>query len=154
MFTLEEYFEENELDVIWSEGAIYIICFEEGLKKWKPFLKKDGYIVVSELSWIKENPPKEIKDFWESDYPGMNDIEGNLKIVEKRGYKIIDYFTIPEASWWDNYYNYLEKRISNLKEIHGDSEEWINRLNSTQKEIEMYRKYSEYYGYVFYIIQK
>ena len=97
MFTLEQYFEKSELDVIWSEGAIFIIGFEEGLKKWKPFLKKEGYMVVSEISWIKENIPKEIKEFWEADYSSMNNIEGNLKLVEQCGYKLIDYFIIPES---------------------------------------------------------
>ncbi|GGM41076.1 methyltransferase type 11 [Paraliobacillus quinghaiensis] len=154
MFNLGEYFEENELDLIWSEEAIFIIGFEEGLKKWKPFLKKDGYLVVSEVSWIEENIPKEIKDFWESDYPSIHHIEGNIELVKKCGYKLIDKFIIPESSWWDHYYIHLEKRISILREIHSDEDEWISRLDNTQKEIEMYRKYSKYYGYVFYIMQR
>lgn len=153
MFTLEKYFEKSELDVIWSEGAIFIIGFNEGLKKWKPFLKREGYLVVSEISWIKENIPNEIKEFWEEGYPSMNNIESNLKLAEQCGYKIIDYFTIPESSWWNNYYRHLEQRISILRKSHGNSEEWVNHLNNTQKEIEMYKKYSDYYGYVFYVMQ-
>ncbi|WMM26205.1 hypothetical protein RBU61_05895 [Tissierella sp. MB52-C2] len=123
MFTLEKYFEKSELDVIWSESAIFIIGFEEGLKKWKPFLKKEGHMVVSEISWIKENIPKEIKEFWEADYSSMNNIEDNLKIVEQCGYKLIDYFIIPESSWWNNYYDHLERRISILRKVHSNSEE-------------------------------
>jgi predicted RNase H-like nuclease (RuvC/YqgF family) len=83
----------------------------------------------------------------------MNNIEDNLKLVEQCGYKLIDYFIIPESSWWNNYYNHLEKRISILRKAHDNSEEWVSRLNNTQKEIEMYRKYSEYYGDVFYVMQ-
>ena len=30
-------FEDEEYDVIWSEGAIYNIGFEKGLKDWKRF---------------------------------------------------------------------------------------------------------------------
>lgn len=33
-------FEEEELDLIWSEGAIYNIGFERGLNEWRKFLKK------------------------------------------------------------------------------------------------------------------
>ena len=32
-------FKSEEFDIIWSEGAIYNIGFENGIKKWKPYLK-------------------------------------------------------------------------------------------------------------------
>ncbi|MDZ7741074.1 MAG: class I SAM-dependent methyltransferase [Bacteroidota bacterium] len=32
-------FDKDEFDLIWSEGAIYIIGFEDGVKKWKDYLK-------------------------------------------------------------------------------------------------------------------
>ena len=32
-------FEEDSLDMIWSEGAIYNIGFEKGIKLWRKFLK-------------------------------------------------------------------------------------------------------------------
>jgi SAM-dependent methyltransferase len=40
-------FDEGELDLIWSEGAIYNIGFERGLNEWRKFLKTGGYLVVS-----------------------------------------------------------------------------------------------------------
>lgn len=43
-------FEKDEFDLIWSEGAIYIIGFEEGIKKWKEYLKIGGYIALSEIT--------------------------------------------------------------------------------------------------------
>nr|WP_243687672.1 class I SAM-dependent methyltransferase [Methanobacterium formicicum] len=33
-------FQEEELDLIWSEGAIYNIGFERGLREWRKYLKK------------------------------------------------------------------------------------------------------------------
>ncbi len=35
-------FKEEELDLIWSEGAIYNIGFEKGLREWRKYLKKMG----------------------------------------------------------------------------------------------------------------
>lgn len=43
-------FQDNEFDLIWSEGAIYNIGFERGLNEWRKFLKTDGYIAVTEAS--------------------------------------------------------------------------------------------------------
>ena len=35
-------FDNEEFDIIWSEGAIYNIGFEAGIKKWKEYLKSGG----------------------------------------------------------------------------------------------------------------
>ena len=37
---LELPFAKNTFDLIWSEGAIFIIGFEKGLREWKPLIKK------------------------------------------------------------------------------------------------------------------
>ena len=48
-------FGEEELDMIWCEGAIYNIGFERGLKEWRKYLKPGGYIAVSESSWFTDD---------------------------------------------------------------------------------------------------
>lgn len=53
-------FDDEEYDILWSEGAIYNIGFESGIKNWKRFLKTNGYIAVSEITWKTKNRPKEI----------------------------------------------------------------------------------------------
>ncbi|MDO9680618.1 MAG: class I SAM-dependent methyltransferase, partial [Bacteroidales bacterium] len=57
-------FKDEELDLIWSEGAIYNIGFERGLNEWRRYLKKGGYIAVSEASWFTPERPAEIETFW------------------------------------------------------------------------------------------
>ena len=41
------------LDLIWSEGAIYNIGFEQGVRDWRPFLKEGGVLVASEREEIQ-----------------------------------------------------------------------------------------------------
>ncbi|WHY99634.1 hypothetical protein [Peribacillus simplex] len=43
-------FKTETFDLIWAEGSIYIIGFQKGLKVWKPFLNRGGYLVCSEVS--------------------------------------------------------------------------------------------------------
>ena len=50
-------FPKSTFDIIWSEGAIFIIGFKKGLYEWKPFIKPCGYLVVSELTWIRSDQP-------------------------------------------------------------------------------------------------
>ena len=55
-------FEKDSLDLIWSEGAIYNIGFERGLKEWRNYLKPGGYLAVSESVWFTDQRPAEIHD--------------------------------------------------------------------------------------------
>ena len=59
----EMVFEPNSFDVIWSEGAIYLIGFELGLAKLKEFVKPGGYVTVSEAVWLDPDPPREVVEF-------------------------------------------------------------------------------------------
>ncbi|KQL43825.1 SAM-dependent methyltransferase [Brevibacillus choshinensis] len=148
-------FEEQSMDLIWSEGAIYIIGFERGLRGWRKLLKPRGYLVlvVSELTWLKEERPSEIEAFWMENYPGIKSAVANEGIAEHAGYQLINHFTLPEAGWWE-YYRPLEQRVEMLREQFPGQVNMLDALDETQREIELYKKYSAYYGYTFYILQR
>lgn len=146
-------FAKNNFDVIWSEGAIYIIGFEKGLREWKALLKDKGYLAVTHLSWLKPEIPKEPRDFWAEHCPAITHIDENLKIATDLGYDNINHFVLPEASWWDNYYEPIERRLKVLREQYRGKTEALARIEETQSEIDLRKNYSEYYGYVFYILQ-
>jgi ubiquinone/menaquinone biosynthesis C-methylase UbiE len=147
-------FQEEELDLIWSEGAIYNIGFERGLNEWRKFLKKGGYIAVTENTWFTEERPAEIQEFWQKAYPEINTIPNKVSQMQKAGYFPIATFIVPETCWTEYYYaqvpqmqeTFLKKYIGNKA-----AEEVIA---AEQYEVELYRKYKAYYGYVFYIGKK
>jgi ubiquinone/menaquinone biosynthesis C-methylase UbiE len=151
MFNLN--YENNSFDLIWSEGAIYIIGFEKGLREWRRLLTENGYIVVSEVSWLRPHPPEELKKFWAKEYPAIRTIKENLEIARRSGYSIVSYFVLPEKSWWDNYYTPIETKLPSLKDRYRDDEEALQFIACEETEIEMFRNYLDYYGYVFYVMQ-
>ena len=151
MFKLN--YRNSSFDVIWSEGAIFIIGFEKGISEWKRLLTAKGYIAVSEVSWLKPNPPEGLRAYWEKYYPAIKTIQQNLQIIRKVGYQIINYFVLPPKSWWENYYAPIESKLPSLRSKYADNPEASSFLDEAQLEIDMFRKYSEYYGYVFYIMQ-
>ena len=151
MFALE--FEAESFDVIWSEGAIYIMGFEQGLRAWRPFLKPGGYVAVTEISWLRPDPPMEVQTFWASEYAGMRSVQENLDIIPMAGYRHVGHFVLPPSAWWENYYTPQEARIARLRDKYRDDIEAMQLLDATQLEIDLYQKYSDWYGYVFYIMQ-
>jgi SAM-dependent methyltransferase len=152
MFALD--LEPGSFDVIWSEGAIYIIGFERGLDEWKALLKPGGYIAVTELSWLRPGPPAEVQGFWDENYPAMQSVDENLAILRAADYRELGHFTLPDSSWWDDYYTPLAKRIAVLLEKYRTDQAAMSLLRESQREIDLYRRYSTWYGYVFYIMQK
>ena len=147
-------FPKSKFDVIWSEGAIYIIGFKKGLQEWGYFIKNGGYLAVSELTWLKPNPPQPVRTFWKKGYPDMKDIPSNLDVIKDKGYDVITTLPLTESAWWDDYYHPLEKRMATLKEKYKSNQTaWIV-FEEEQKEIDLYKKYSAYYGYVFYIMRR
>ena len=146
-------FKENSFDLVWSEGAIYIMGFRNGLESCKRFLKPGGYVAVSELSWYTDEPPSEPRKFWDEGYPGMKSIDQNCRVIEDIGYELITSFTLPDSAWFDGYYTPLEKRILGMREKYAGDKEAIEFLDGTQEEIDIFLEYSFSYGYVFYIMK-
>jgi ubiquinone/menaquinone biosynthesis C-methylase UbiE len=147
-------FEKEELDLIWSEGAIYNIGFERGLKEWRKFLKTGGYIAVTEASWFTEERPAEINEFWQDAYPEIDTIPNKVAQMQKAGYIPVATFILPENCWTDHFYTHQVKaQEAFLKKYTGNRtvEEFIA---SERHETQLYYKYKAYYGYVFYIGKK
>ncbi len=140
----------GELDLIWSEGAIYNIGFERGLHEWRNFLKAGGHIAVSEASWFTEERPAEIEEFWTDAYPGIDTISNKMRQMQKTGYIPIASFIIPENCWTEHFYApQVEAQKIFLKENAGSSSA-VAFIENQRRESDLYDRYKEYYGYVFY----
>jgi len=146
-------FQEEEFDLIWSEGAIYHIGFERGLNEWRRFLKQGGYIAVTENTWFTEERPAEIQEFWQKIYPEIDTIPNKVAQMQKAGYLPIASYILPETIWTDYYAWQKLRQESFLKKYKGNKtvEEFVA---SQQYEAELYYKYKAYYGYMFYIGKK
>ncbi len=147
-------FEEEEFDLIWSEGAIYNIGFERGITEWQKFLKPGGYLAVTEASWFTDSQPDEINDFWMDAYPEIDTISHKVEQLQKAGYVPVATFVLPETCWTDHFY---VKQVAAaeifLQKYRGNrmAEELVA---NERKEAEIYARYKAYYGYVFYIGKK
>lgn len=147
-------FRDEELDIIWSEGAIYNIGFERGVTEWRRFLKPGGLLVASEITWLTDSRPPELQKYWESEYPEIDAASAKIRILEKHGYAPIGYFVLPEHCWVEEYYRPLQARFDAFLNRNGNSQEAREIVAAEQREIALYERCKAYYGYGFYIARK
>ena len=150
---LEMDFKNDTFDIIWSEGALYIMGFRNGLKKCNQLLKNNGYCIVSEAVLLLPNLPKPLKEFWDETYPVILDIKHNISLIEEEGFHVVSHFTLPRSCWVD-FYSRMKTVIKELKKKYHDNKVALQVFEECEKEILMYQTYSDYYGYEFFIMQK
>ncbi len=147
-------FRDEELDLMWSEGAIYNIGFERGLNEWRKFLKTGGYIAVSEASWFTEDRPAEIDEFWMDAYPEIDTIPNKIAQMQKAGYIPVATFVLPDNCWLEHFYAPQANAQKVFLEKNAGNKAAVEFIANQRHEAQLYHEYKEYYGYVFYIGKK
>lgn len=140
-------FANEEFDIVFSEASIEIIGFKKGLKEWKRLLKPNGYLIVSDISWISK-PSNESRKFWKNTYGEVDTIENKISQIKDEGYEFLDYVIVPKDDW-ESYYVELEKNLNVLRSDKS-ARDFVKQL---KKEIDVYRSNSDDYSYVFYIMK-
>lgn len=147
-------FADEELDVIWSEGAIYNIGFEQGVSDWRRCLKPGGVLVASEITWITGTRPSELEAYWNNEYPEISLASTKIRALEKQGYSPLGYFVLPERCWLDHYYRPMQSRFEDFLNRNGQSEVAREIVAEEQREIELYETYKAHFSYGMYIARK
>ena len=137
------------LDLIWCEGAAYFMGVEAALKAWKLLLKPGGRLALSEAVWLKADPPADLREVWDNEYPDMRDIPACRDLVATCGYRLLGDFVLPNNTWWDDYYTPKLARIDMLRSKYAGDDAALAMLDETVEETVMHRTYGDYYGYVF-----
>ena len=126
-------FTEESFDIIWSEGAIFVIGFEKGLMEWRRFIKPNGFLVV---------------------HDEKGNIEEKIKQVSGCGYHLLGHFILNEDTWWADYFTPLEKLICETRIKHADDPKVLEQLHNAQREIDMFKKNPKLNSSAFFIMRK
>lgn len=143
--------EEYQLDLLWSEGAAYCLTFEGAMRKWRPLMARDGIAVVSEMSWFGAEHPREAAEYWSEAYPQIADEHVNRATAERHGFQVLFTERLPANAWWTNYYDPLLERLDT--HASATSRSMQVAIAETRQEIELFRAYSDCFGYTFYVLK-
>lgn len=146
--------EDESLDLLWSEGAIYNMGFANGVDAWHRFLRPGGVLAVSEITWLRPDPPNDIRKFWETEYSEIGTASEKIAILEDAGYDMLGYFVFPPSCWIDNYYRPTESRIGDFLQRHADQPEAAELVEMERQEAALYEQWQSVYSYGFYVARK
>lgn len=141
-------------DLVWAECSAYEMGFARELIEFRKILKQDGYLAITEISWLVDDPPKEVYDYWRTAYSGMRSLDENIERARRLGFDPVGRFVQPDSVWWEPFYTPMKRNIQALKRKYSGKPEAIDFLDGALEEIHLYKKYSSSFGCVFYIFQK
>lgn len=147
-------FADETFDVVWSEGAIFVIGFAAGLAAWKPLLRPGGFLVVSELCWLTKARVRELEDFFLSEGGDIGSIDERREAIAGTGYELVGDFVLPPTGWWDNYYVPLAAALTDFRLRYAGNDEALEVAARSQAEIEIYRQHPDAFGYGFFVMRR
>ena len=146
-------FADGSFDLIWSEGAIYNVGVEAGLRDWRRLLPRGGHIALTEVCWRKPDPPGECAAFWDQEYPAIRAASALLEAIDACGYETVGHFPLPASAWWDDYYGPLQQNVKAFRKRYPDAPDAREMADQCQREIDVRRAYPEFYGYEFFVMR-
>ena len=128
---LQMDFADESFDIIWSEGSIYAVGFERGLRKWKRFLKPGGFLVI---------------------HDEQGNIEEKLDQISNCGYELLGYFKLNQETWLAEYFHPLEKLVNEYRSKYSDNSKRFEEIQKAQQELDMFRENPERNSSVYFVM--
>jgi trans-aconitate methyltransferase len=138
-------------DLVWCEGAIYFLGVTTALRTWRPYLTGSGCVAFTEPVWLRCDPDEEIAIWWSTEYPAITDANGVRQAIRDAGYRVIDSFVLPAEAWWTDYYGPMEAKIPEFLAEYRRDEIALEIAAAAEKEISMFRRFSDAFSYAFFI---
>ncbi|MEM8852513.1 MAG: class I SAM-dependent methyltransferase [Pseudomonadota bacterium] len=146
---LEAPIEAGSLDLIWSEGAVFTVGFDEALAAFFPLLKPGGLCVVSDCAFFQDEVDEAVTAFWAKGYEGMRTVADNLVAAERAGWRFCKAEVLPPAAW-HAFYDEADEVIETVR----SDPTMADVIAEMEEEAALYRRYGDQYGYVYTVFQR
>ena len=129
----EMNFPDETFDIVWSEGVIGGLHFEDELKNWRRLLKQNGYLVIHyQISAASES----------------------LSRIHAFGYVLTDTVMLPSGAWWTEFYKPIDEKMCFLLQKYQSDPDALNLLKRLQSEIAMVKKSPNEFDTAFFVVKK
>jgi ubiquinone/menaquinone biosynthesis C-methylase UbiE len=130
---LDMDFPDESFDIVWSEGSIYAIGFERGLREWKHLIKQNGYMVI---------------------HDEQGNVNEKLKQISDSGYELLGYFMLNEDIWRNEYFTPLKELVAESRTKNINDPNILEALLQAQTELDMFERNPERNSSVYFVMKK
>jgi ubiquinone/menaquinone biosynthesis C-methylase UbiE len=130
---IEMDFAEESFDIIWSEGSIYAIGFEKGLREWKRSLTPGGFMVI---------------------HDEQGNVNEKLEQIYSCGYELLGCFRLSKEVWGTEYFAPLARLVAEFKRTHTDDPKILEELHQAQGELDMFEENPERNSSIYFVIKR
>jgi SAM-dependent methyltransferase len=141
---------DGAFDLVWCEGAAYLMGVDAALAAWRRLLVPGGALVFTEIGWTRATPSAAARDFW-AEYPEMRDEAATVAAAGAAGFEVLATRLLPESDWWDEYYTPLAARIAAWPDPDAET---ARALARNRAEVELRRDHPGDYGYGGYVLRR
>ena len=130
---LEMEFPKESFDVIWAEGSIAFLGFENGLREWGKLLRPGGFLAVH------------------------HDAAGytvKRAMIPRCGYELLGEFTLSKDDWWFRYFAPMKELIEGLFDAAAPDPVMKKMLEREAREISIFGERGEGMCSVFFVMRK
>lgn len=140
--------ETASLDGVLCEGAAYNVGLANALEAFRPLLRPDGAVLVSECVWTTSAPPAEAREWWREEGVELAGLSDALRQVERSGWRFVAAEALEARAWRESYYGPLEKHLERL-ECEGVDAPVASVIAELRRESRVFQEYGASYTYVY-----
>ncbi len=149
---LKADFSENPYELVLAEGGVLsYISRSKGLQMASSWLCSRGWVAFSDLIFLSDSVPDEIKKIYEHDIYQYETEHSYRKLISDAGMET-HFLSLVPPSGWDNYYAHIARRLEDEEGFFADKRIKL----AFHREIDTFYRYEgyRYVGYLFGILRK
>jgi SAM-dependent methyltransferase len=147
-------FADGTFDLLWSEGAAYMIGVQHALQTWRRLVPPGGPVAFSDAIWTRPGAPAELQALWAEEYAELTDAPGTIGRITAAGWRLCGWFELPQTAWWDEFYTPMERVLAERRAAWAAEPRALATLTTLAEEIEMMRRWGDWYNYGLFVARR
>jgi SAM-dependent methyltransferase len=141
---------DGAFDLLWCEGAAYLMGVDRALLEWRRLLRPGGALVLTDAVWTTAAPSEEARRFW-AQYPDMRDEAALAAAARSAGWEVVATHLLPDADWTDEYHGPLAAAIDAWPDPDPDT---AAVLAEARREVDVRQAHRDEFGYLALVLRR
>ena len=141
---------DSAFDLLWCEGAAYLMGVDRALHEWRRLLRPGGALVLTDAVWTSAAPSEEARRFW-AQYPDMRDEAALAAAARSAGWEVLATHLLPDADWTDEYHGPLAAAIDAWPDPDPDT---AVVLAEARREVDVRQAHRDEFGYLALVLRR